>query len=251
MAKVIGDIKIKGTIDDLVFYESQTGENLVRTKKRVFLTSKEFHSNPIYQPIIDQGKEFGIAAKLSVTFRRLVHDFNEKAKDQSYAGRAIKLLLEIIKEDTVHTAGQRSLAEAMKAHEIACYLEGFEGNKLRSLTKVLLVPWIWNADASQVELVGFNPLEHLDWPAVATHVTLCVGRTKWDFESPNFVTHYSEMVTFDKLSTVADLNLPVVEPNGVGHSLLYFYIGFSEQQRKTIKPLKRIHNTVSLCKVFE
>ena len=251
MARVIGDIKIKGTLDDLVFYETQTGENLVRMKSRAFLTSKEFHSNPIYQPIIDQGKEFGFAAKLSKTFRSLVHNFNEKAKDQSYAGRAIKLLLEIIKEDTLNIAGQRTLAEAMKDYEVACYLEGFEGNKLRPLSKVLLLPWHWNAAASQVELVGFNPLEHIDWPAAASQVTLCVGRTKWDFESPDFVTDYSEMVTFEKLSSVADLNLHVVEPSGAGHSLLYFYIGFSEKQRKIIKPLKRIHNTVSLCKVFE
>lgn len=251
MAKVIGDIKIKGTLDELVFYEAQTGENLVRMKSRAFLTSREFHSNPIYQPIIDQGKEFGFAAKLSKTFRSLVHDFNEKAKDQSYAGRAIKLLLEIIKEDTLNISGQRTLAEAMKDYEVACYLEGFEGNKLRPLSKVLLLPWHWNAVASQVELIEFNPLEHIDWPAAACQVTLCVGRTNWDFKSPEFVTHYSEMVTFDKLSTVVDLNLHVAEPNGAGHSLLYFYIGFSEKQRKNIKPLKRIHNTVSLCKVFE
>ena len=56
MAKVVGPIKIKGTLDDLEFYEAQTGENLVRMKKRVFLTSKEFHSNPIYQPILIKEK---------------------------------------------------------------------------------------------------------------------------------------------------------------------------------------------------
>lgn len=251
MAKVVGPIKIKGTLDDLVFYEAQTGENLVRMKKRVFLTSKEFHSNPIYQPIIDQGKEFGFAAKLTIIFRRLVHDFNEKAKDQSYAGRAIKLLLEIIKEDMINPPGQRTLAEAMKDFEVACYLEGFEGNKLRPLSIVLLTPWHWNAEISQVEVIGFNPFEHIDWPEGAAQVTLCVGRTKWDFESPDFVSHYSEEVTFEKLSTLVDLKLTVAEPEGKGHSLLYFFIGFSEKKRKKIVPLKRIHNTVSLCKVFE
>jgi hypothetical protein len=128
VAGVIGPIKIKGTLDDLEFYEAQTGENLVRMKKRFFFTSKEFHSNTVYQPIIDQGKEFGFAVKLTKTFRSLVHDFNEKAKDQSYAGRAIKLLLEIIKEDIVNPPGQCTLAEAMKDYEVASYLEGFEGN---------------------------------------------------------------------------------------------------------------------------
>lgn len=251
MAKVVGPIILKGTIDDLVFYQTQSGEGLVRTKKRVFLTSKEFHSNPIYQPIIDQGKEFGFAAKLSVVFRRLVHNFNEKAKDQSYSGRAIKLLLEIIKEDITNPPGQRTLSAAMKDYEVACYLEGFEGNKLRPLSKVLLTTWIWNEAASQVELKAFNPLEHIDWPAAASQMTLCVGRSKWDFENPNFVTHYSEAFTFEKENTLVDLNFTVAEPEGKGHSLLYFYIGFAGKQRKRIVPLKRINNTVSLCKVFE
>lgn len=49
-----------------------------------------------------------------------------------------------------------------------------------------------------MEVIGFNPLEHIDWPELASHVTLCVGRAKWDFESPDFVTHYSEAVTFEK-----------------------------------------------------
>jgi hypothetical protein len=114
-----------------------------------------------------------------------------------------------------------------------------------------LTPWEWNVAGSQVELKAFNPLEHIDWPEAASQVTLCVGRTKWDFESPDFVTHYSEAVTFEKGNTLVDLNLFVAEPEGKGHSLLYFYIGFSERQRKRIVPLKRIYNTVSLCKVFE
>ena len=42
VAGVIGPIKIKGTLDDLEFYEAQTGENLVRMKKRFFLLQRNF-----------------------------------------------------------------------------------------------------------------------------------------------------------------------------------------------------------------
>ncbi|MFE3869265.1 hypothetical protein ACFX5E_14465 [Flavobacterium sp. LS2P90] len=251
MAKVIGNIKIKGTLDDLVFYEGQDGENLLRTKGKSSLSSAEFYSNPIYQRIRDHGKEFGQAAKLSRTFRALVHAFNEKAKDQSYPGRVNQLLLEIIKEDLVHPVGQRTLAQGIQEEEVASYLLGFEGNKLRPLDKVLLAPWQWNVAACQVEVPEFDPLVHIDWPANASHVELCAGRTNWDFESTHFVTHYSETFTFEKISEVVDLQLAVAEPEASGLSFLYFYIGFSEKQRKKMKPLKRIHNTVSLCKVYE
>jgi len=250
MAKVIGKIKLKGTLDDLVFYEAQNGDNIVRTKGGS-ITSEEFYSNPIFQRIRDHGKEFGHAAIMSRTFRMLVRVLNEKAKDLTYAGRSNQLLLEIIKEDTLHENGQRTLVQGIQEEEVASYLLGFEGNKHRPLGKVLLVPWQWNEMLGQLEVASFNPMQDLDWPAEATHVEFCVGRTNWDFESTTFVTHYSELVRLEKTSPVVDLHLAVEEAKGAGRSFLYFYIGFLKQQRKTIKPLKRIHNTVSLCKVFD
>lgn len=250
MAKVVGVIKLKGTIDDLNFYNDQEGNNIARAKGGG-ISSKQFYENPIFQRIRDHGKEFGHAAVMSRTFRMLVRVLNEKAKDLTYAGRSNQLLLEIIKEDTLHENGERTLVQGIQEEDVASYLLGFEGNKHRPLGKVLLVPWLWNESVGQVEVAGFHPLQDLDWPAEATHVELCVGRTNWDFESTIFDTQYSPLLCLEKTSPLLDLHLAVEEAKGAGRSLLYFYIGFLKQQRKTIKPLKRIHNTVSLCKVFD
>ena len=251
MAKVTGIVKLEGMIDDMIFYKDQDGNNLVKLKHQKFVTPEMFHNSPNFKKVRDHGKEFGHAGKMTGIFRRLVFQFNEQAKDYSFQGRTTKLFLEIIKEDSKNEPGTRTLVQGMKEEEVAYYLEGFEGNKFRPLNKVLLAPWQWNEGLGQLEVNGFDPLLHLDWPETATHVQLCAARCRWDFESRHFTTHYSETATFEKVSTKIDLHLAVQEPEGTGWELLYFYIGFSVKERKHFKPLKRIHNTVSLCKVFE
>ena len=144
----------------------------------------------------------------------------------------------------------RLLAQGMQEEGVAAYLEGFEGNKFRPLPKVLLTPWQWNAIAGQVEVNGFNSLTHLDWPATATHAQICVARSRWDFEGRAFETHYSDLYTFEKESAAHDLQLKVAAPQNTGWELLYMYIGFSVKERKQLKPLKRVNNTVTLVKVL-
>ena len=251
MAKVTGIIKLEGMIDDMIFYKDQGRKKLVKKKQQKFVTPEMFHNSPNFKKVRDHGKEFGQAGKKAAIFRRLVYDFNENAKDYSYPGRVTKLLLEIIKEDTVQEAGARILAQGMREEGVADYLIGFEGNKFRPLNQVLLTPWQWDETTGQITIKGFNPLPHIDWPEKATHVQLCAGRSRWDFEGRAFETHYSDLFTFEKESAAHDLQLKVAEPQNTGWELLYFYIGFSIRERKQLKPMKRIHNTLSLMKVFE
>jgi len=143
------------------------------------------------------------------------------------------------------------LFQEIQEEHVASYLLGFEGNIYRPLAKVLLVPWHWNEVVGAIEVTGFDLLKDLDWPDEATHAEFCVGSANWDFTSTVFDTHYSELICLEKTSPIVDLHLKVEEAKGAGRSLLYFYIGFLKQKRKRVLPMKRIHNTVSLCKVFE
>ena len=250
MAKVTGIIKLEGMIDDMIFYKDQGRKNLVKKKQQKFVTPEMFHNSPNFKKVRDHGKEFGQAGKKVAIFRRLVYDFNENAKDYSYPGRVTKLLLEIIKEDTVHEAGARNLSQGMREEGVAEYLEGFEGNKFRTLKQVLLTPWQWDETTGYISINGFNPLTHIDWPEKATHVQLCAGRTRWDFEGRAFETHYSDLHTFEKEDTAHDIQLKVAKPQQQGWELLYLYIGFLMKERKQLKPLKRVNNTVTLVKVI-
>lgn len=63
MAKVIAPFKIVGTIDDLTFYLDQEKNNLVKTKGKSGITSKQFYENPIFTNARNYGKEFGKCSK--------------------------------------------------------------------------------------------------------------------------------------------------------------------------------------------
>ena len=105
MAKLTGQIKIKGTIGYLVFIEDASKEIYVREKGKPGITKKQFKENPIFGRIWEHGTEFGCCVRKSRIFRLLAKQFYDKAKEVSFAGRVNKLLFEILEEDTENKIG--------------------------------------------------------------------------------------------------------------------------------------------------
>lgn len=246
MAKVIAPFLIKGTIEDINFVITADGNNYARSKRERVLTSLEFKTNPIYDRIRNHGQEFGQCAKKSVVFRQLAAQFFNKSKDMSFAGRANKVLLEILKEDILHPLGLRTLEQGMKSPFINEILIGFEGNKQRSLSKVLKTTFRHNPEDRTVTITNFNALEQLDWPEDATHAHLAMATANWDFENNNFDTSYSEEICCKKASETQTLTLMNDKPQGNHLYLTYLYIGFAKQERRKYKLLHRRNNTVSI-----
>ena len=81
MAKLTGQIKIKGTIGDLVFIEDASKEIYVREKGKPGITKKQFKENPIFGRIWEHGTEFGCCVRKSRIFRLLAKQFYDKAKE--------------------------------------------------------------------------------------------------------------------------------------------------------------------------
>jgi len=251
MAKVIAPFKIIGTLDDLNFYLDENKVNLVRTKGNTGVSSKEFKTNPIFTKVRNHGAEFGHCTQIAHTFRKLANQFNLKAKDGSFAGRANKLLVEILQEDTTNESGKRTVANGLDTIEGKECLIGFEGNKQRPLNKVLKTKWHWNDKSGGLIIANFNPGSHIDWPIDATQAHIAIARANWDYENNTFDTAYSDEYTFEIDSPTNNCEIKVGQPKGNNLQLLYVYIGFSKQDRKKTTLLKRINNTVSLCMRFE
>jgi hypothetical protein len=246
MAKVIAPFKIVGTLDDLNFYLDQNNENLVRTKGKTGVTSEEFKRNPIFTKVKNHGKEFGRAVKKAQSFRAIAMYFNQRAKDGSFAGRANKLMLDIINEDTTNPHGERTLENGMQSPGSKEYFIGFEGNKLRPLSKVLKTTWTWNETTSQLTIDNFNPKTNISWPEEAHQVHIAIARANWNYEENKFTTDHSEEIVLGKEESPTNITLQTKIPEGNHVQLLFLFLGFSFQDRKKIKELKRIHNTVSI-----
>ncbi len=197
MAKVIAPFKLSGTLEGINFVDSSEGNN-ARIAREKFMTSKEFYANPIYDRIRDHGKEMGYCALKSRAFRQLAVQFYRNSKDVSFAGRANQILLEILDEDTLNPKGQRTLEEGLKSPFLNEILVGFEGNKQRPLSKILLTDFLHNPEERTLIIPNFDALHHLDWPEGATHVHLAMATANWDFTNNTFATCYGEEIIRSK-----------------------------------------------------
>jgi hypothetical protein len=280
MAKINAPFKIIGTIDDLNFYVDQNNENIVRIKGRTGVTSEEFNRNPIFTKVKNHGKEFGRAVKKASNFRMLAQPFNLRAKDGSFAGRANKLLLEIIQEDTTNSHGERTFEEGMKNPEVKNFFLGFEGNKIRPLNLVLKTEWTWDENSNSFVLENFQPEKHLDWPESANQAHIAIAVANWNYIENSYKTEFSEEYTLAKEDKPSKVKLEIntldhpkpsspensrkMRPNITQSTpemnlsmdrkveeqnllqLTYLFIGFSVKERNKTKELKKDCNTVSI-----
>ena len=247
MAKVIAPFKIVGTLDDLTFYLDQENNNLVKTKGKTGITSKQFYENPIFTKVKNHGKEFGRCSKKSQNFRAIALQFYNRAKDVSFAGRANKLMLEIMNEDTSNEQGDRTVENGLKSEEAKTFFVGFEGNKTRTLPKVLKTKHQWNDELNQLTVPKFNPKRHILWPETeCDNVHLAIATANWNYIENKFTTEYSEELILNKEQKPIDIVLKTKQPQENDLKLVFIFIGFSIQERKRIKELKRSNNTVSI-----
>lgn len=247
MAKVIAPFQIKGTIDELNFVVTADGKNYVRLKNTSGITSDEFKNNVKYDHIRNHGIEFGQCAKKSKVFRQLATQFNDLAKDGSFAGRVNKILLEILQEDESQPQGKRSLVNALNSNaNVEEILLNFESNKLRPLSKVLKTKFEWNSNESKLSVSEFNPLQDLDWPEEATHVHIAIATSNWDYENDLFQTNYSDEIILHKLSSTFNLMLQTPSLLNNNLQITFLFIGFAKQERRKYKMLHRKFNTACI-----
>lgn len=247
MAKVIAPFKIVGTLDNLTFYLDQEKKNLVKTKGKPGITSKQFHENPIFTRVKNHGKEFGKCSKKSQNFRAIAFRFNKRAKDGSFAGRANKLMLEIMNEDLINDQGSRTVENGLLSEEARKYFIGFEGNKTRTLPKVLKTKYQWNDELNLITINKLNPKKHILWPETeCDNVHFAIATANWNYKENKFTTEYSEEIILNKEEKPTNILLETKKPEGNDLKLVFLFIGFSIQERKRVKELKRSNNTVSI-----
>ncbi|WPR71623.1 hypothetical protein SLW70_00420 [Flavobacterium sp. NG2] len=246
MAKVIAPFKIKGTLDDLNYVVTADGNNYVRTKGKTGITAEQFKTNPIFDPIRQQAKEFKYCVHKSKIFRLLAARFNNIAKDGSFAGRVNKLLLEILEEDLTESKGKRTLDKVLKTKDGKEALLLFESNKLRPLRQVLKTIETVNLEKQTITLTDFNAQTQLDWPEAANEVRFCMATTNWNYENDTFESCYSDEIILNKESETQTLTLTTAKPLENQLQLTFLCIYFATKERKKVKLLHRKWNSCTI-----
>lgn len=249
MAKVISNIKLRGTLGDITYYNASNQE-LAREKGDSGITKKQFAENPIFTKIKQHGKEFGRCARQSRVFRLLAKPFYDRAKEVSFAGRVNALLFEVMEEDTIHPRGARTLAQGLAHPESASLFLHFEGNKLRPLKRVLKKPVVFDWDQYAISLTSLHAEADLLWPEPdANQVHLQVAVANWNYTSNTFEHHFSPEIIVGREDMVVPLSFPVARLSAQDLWFAYLFIGFSNKERKKTKFLHKKWNTATIIGV--
>lgn len=249
MAKVIAPFTIKGTLDDLNFYNA-SNENLVRLKGKTGITKEQFANNPIYNRIRQHSSEFSRCSLKSRTFRLLAKKFYDNAKEVSFAGRVNKLLFEILEEDLFNTIGERKIENGLQnLHSEELLLE-FEGNKLRPLHLVWDKKVTFNWERNTINKKNIEVSKNILWPepeANLIHLQLAIAN--WNCAEDRFENHYSNEITIGKSSAKTPLNFKLNTLQSKELWIAFLFIGFSNKERRNCKPLHKKWNTATIIGV--
>lgn len=248
MAKVIAPFVIKGTIQNMNFYVDENGINRVRESRNTGVSPEVYRNSPNYQKVRNHSKEFGHCTQKAKSFRMTAFRFFDRAKDGSFSGRANKLMLDIVNEDIYNDEGERTVENGLKSVEARSYFVGFEGNKNRPLSAVLKTEWDWDEEKAELLFKKFDPAMDIDWPEQAQQVHLATAYCVWDYTGAKFNISYSEEVVIQKTESISEINLKTeyLPKSNDELELAFLFIGFSYQDRRKTKELKRSFNTVSV-----
>jgi hypothetical protein len=177
-------IKLKGSIDDLTFYRTQDG-HLAKEKRGI--EADRLRSDPAFHNTRMAMAEFGSAGQSARLFRQAWIDELAIASDSRVIGRSVKVMMKVLKSDTVNRKGSRKAALGDFS-----FLERFEFNIAAPLAACL------RKDPS----IGFNrvtgdavinipalvPVNFIAKPDMATHYRFFAVASAIDFGTGDVTT---------------------------------------------------------------
>ena len=180
MPKQVGLIKIKGTVDNLTFLETQDG--LIAKKKRRFNADK-LKNDPNYQQVRNTNQEFATGGNAGQLFREAFTTEINKAVDNRMVSRLTRTMIAILRTDPVNEWGNRKvqLGDMEK-------LAGFNFNEPVPMSATVKVkPMVaLNRPAGQVTVIipAHIPQELIAAPSGGvTHYRFFAGAAAIDFET--------------------------------------------------------------------
>ena len=249
MAKLKSFIKIEGTLDDLTFYKGKQGY-LVKTKSGV--SANRIKNDPSFARTRENGTEFGQAATSGKKLRRAIIDLLTDAKDDLVTSRLTQTLVKVLKTDTTSPRGERTVAIGLATPEGRADLNGFNFNDNAILSSVLLSDYTLDTATGEVDIPSFVPIQNLDSPEGATHVSFNCGFLNIDFATDDKDLQLSPVVNLPINATNTPITLtPAGVPAGSGNQLFFLKIAFYQEVNSVQYPLNNgAFNALQLIEVL-
>lgn len=227
MAKVNGIIKIEGTVEDLTFYKKD-GKNFVRKKGGI--SKERIMNNPNFVRTWENGSEFGHCGSSGKVLKLAVGTMVFKAKDSKLSSRLLQVMSRIKNFDTVSARGKRNVATGFTTPEGKLQLKGFDFNPKAPFKGVLFAPYTLDTGTGEVLIPNFIPIEQVQYPQGATHMSFQSAVVLVDFETGLSASVYSPIENIPISLTNTSVTLtPTSVPTGTGVQLFLILISFYQE----------------------
>jgi len=227
MARQKGIIKIKGTIGDLTFYQSQDGD-MVRQKSGI--EKDRIANDPAFIRTRENGKEFGAAGSSGKLVLTALRPLLMSASDARVYSRLLRMMSFIKNLDTVSARGDRNVGVGIASPSALALIKGFDFNNRSSLRAILFKPYTVNTVTGAITIQGLIPVNDIVSPQGATHITLKGGWARVDFVSGVTELQMSNVVNMPIDATPNNVALiPAGIPAGPGTNMFVLQIEFFQE----------------------
>ncbi len=201
MARQKGLLKIDGTIGGMTFLRTKDG---LIVKEQLPSTKSKFDSDPKFQRTRENAQEFGMAGTSGKMLRDAIRSFMKNASDSRVTARLTQVMSFILKEDKTSIRGSRNVAAGIKTEAGKAFLQNFNFNIDSLLGSILFKPVVLDPATGEITLADLSPINEIQGPQGATHVTLKSAFVSIDFSTGKADVQYSTPV-----------NLALTEERGI------------------------------------
>lgn len=199
MARQVGLLKLKGTLDGITFYKTIDG-HLAKMQSGVDAT--RIQTDPAFQRTRENGAEFGGAGAAGKLIRAAHKAYLQDASDTRLTSRLVAALMLVIQADTTNARGERTVMDGQPD-----LLTGFDFNINGKLGTCMYAPYVATIDRVTgkltVNVPSFIPINMVSAPTGATHFKLISAGVEIDFENEIYVvdTKESAVIPWDNTPT--------------------------------------------------
>lgn len=248
MARQIGLIKLKGTLDNVNFYKSKDG-NMARMKTSV--DGARIASDPAFVRTRENNSEFGNSATAGKLLRDSIRTMMQKASDGRVTSRLTKVMSQIKNLDVTSLRGERNVGIGIADPAAKALLKGFNFNNRAILGSVLFKSFTVAPATGEIEILNLIPINDLTIPQGTTHVSFKGAWAKIDFGAGTASVEESNVVNLPVDGTQTTVTLtPAAAPAGAGTDIYFLTLEFFQEVNGVQYSLKNgAYNVLNVVEV--
>lgn len=227
MARQKGIIKLDGTVGGITFYKTKDG---YLAKEKSSVEASRIKNDPAFERTRENGKEFGSSASSGKLLRDAVRTMMQNASDPKVTSRLTKVMTMIKNLDPTSARGERNVGVGIQQVEGLAMIKGFDFNINAILGSILFNPYDVDLASGVITLNDLVPINDLNTPSGATHITLRGAWAKVDFATGETDMQETNAVNLPIDATSSNVVLtPAAAPAGTGTDLYLLMIEFFQE----------------------